>query len=81
MNRRGSGEMHGGVAVVDHAQAQIEVLVVDEEPLVETAAAVEQLATDHQERAHDLVDRARVEMVPFGHEMRQHGIRHNPVEK
>src|SRR5262245_14193549 len=61
--------------------AQVDVLVVEEETLVEASEFFEQLPPYQEKRSHDLVNRPRVAMVPFGEEVRRHPCGTKPVQK
>ncbi|KZB97993.1 hypothetical protein AU375_05811 [Methylobacterium radiotolerans] len=52
--------------------AEVGILPVDEEARVEPAERPEQVAADHQEGAHHLVDGAVLRVVPFAQEVRPH---------
>ncbi len=76
---RGSEE-DAAPAALARPHREIHVLVVDEEPLIESAKRFEHAAANKEKGAHDLIDGARIVMRPFGHEMRREDRRHEPVQ-
>ena len=73
-------EIDAAPAELACAHREVHVLVVDEEALVEPAERLEHAAANQEECAHDLIDRARVVMRPFGHKVRRENRRQQPVE-
>ena len=63
MAHAGAGEMNHLPSGLPCPQAEVGILVVEKEALVEAAERIEQRAADEQERAHDLVDLAGLGMV------------------
>ena len=73
--------MAHGKARRARAGAEVGILPVDEEALVEPAEPGEQGTPDHQEGAHHRVHRPRLGMVPVEQEMRGHAAGQQPVEE
>src|SRR6266540_5691478 len=74
------GEIHAPPPTRLRADRQVEILIIDEEPFVETAQGRKQRAADEAERAHYLIDGACFLMVPLEEKMRREERRHEAVE-
>src|SRR4029078_184784 len=62
------------------AHRKIEIFIINEEAFVEAAERLEYAATNKEERAHHLIDGARLVMRPFDHEVRRQDRGQQPVQ-
>src|SRR5436309_10259843 len=76
-----AGEMHNAPSHLSHPQTQVDILIIEKKTLVEPAKLFEHSSPDHQERAHNLIDRPSVGMVPLDEKMRRHQPWAKPVQK
>src|SRR2546421_9031473 len=74
------GEIHAPPPKRLRADCQVEILVIDEEPFIETAQGLKQRTANEAKRAHHLIDGACFLMVPLEEKMRREDRRHEPIE-